>query len=121
MTWRDVVVRAQSLGVFEPELIILEMVRLRIPLPPDRLAPWAIKEFDHLDLPYTRCDMEIAIDSCLDKGWLRMLTARQVRREPPRYSTYKRYAPTSAGLLDFTEYGHCLVRRVFGEDHIRPA
>jgi hypothetical protein len=119
MTWSDVVCAARAWQVSEPELAVLDVVRCHVPVRPPGLAGWVAKEFAHLGLPYSVEDYANAITACLGKGWLRAVTAADTIDPPPPWSTYARYVPSSAELLDFTEEGYTLAGAIFGSQNVR--
>jgi len=94
--------------------MILAVVRYRTPMHVRRMAGWALKEFATLLLPYSEADLEVAVENCLAKGWLRVLSEKDVGRQPPSYSTFASYNRGSPGVLDFTAEGNALAVRLWG-------
>ena len=119
MGWYEILKVGRAFGVSEPQLMIMCVVSYHVPMQRDRFASWVLKEFDHLEHSQTQADLDQAIDECTRNGWLRVLTTDNIRRKPPYYSTYLRYFPSSAGLLDWTKRGNLLAKKIFGEGSVQ--
>ena len=51
------------------------------------MARFLIKECDHLEeVGYTAVDYEVAIETCIEKGWLRLLSAEDVAGRNHRHT-----------------------------------
>lgn len=113
MPWNQLVDRARECGVSEPELMVLGVVRYATPMRVDHMPAWALKEFKDVGTSYDEVDLEVAVENCIEKGWLRVLTERDIGRHPPDHSAFDRYNRWSPGVMDFTPEGFALVSRVF--------
>lgn len=114
--WRDMLVIAESNGVSEAQLMVMDIVRLHVPIHREQMAEWVLRYFDNASLDV----INEAIDICIRDGWLRVLTADDVRSQPAFFSTYLKHFPSSAGLLDWTEAGNRLAKQIFGEKQVHP-
>lgn len=121
MTWSDLVERARECGVSVPELMVLNVVRYHTPMQVHHMAGWALKVLAPLQLPYSVDDLEVAVENCLAKGWLRVVSRKEMGHQPPDYSTFIRYNKHSPGVMDFTEEGHVLAVKIFGEAQVGSA
>jgi hypothetical protein len=97
MTWSERVYRVISpLGVSLAEFIVLDEVRLRVPLPPKDMTRFCVKEVSHLpEVKFTAEDFAMAITSCVRKGWLE--------------------SPSPQSSLRFTTEGEDLMNRIVGD------
>lgn len=116
MPWDD---RARRCGASGPESLVLAVVRYGTPMTVPAMPGWAPKELQGLGLPYSEADLEVAVEDCLERGWLRVLPEGVAGRRPPRYSIYSKYHQGSPGRLGFTAEGHALAERIWGEWGIR--
>lgn len=98
--------------------MVLTVVHYHTPMSVRDMAGWALKEHEDLRLPYSQDDLEVAVENCLAKGWLRVLSRKIVGRQPPDYSTFDRYNKWSPGVMDFTAEGFALAVRIFGEGNV---
>jgi len=85
------------------------------------MAGWALKEFDHPGHTYSKNDLEVAVENCIAKGWLRVVSKKEVGHRPPCYSAFAKYNKWSAGVMDFTPEGFALAVRIFGRDRVEHA
>lgn len=104
----------------EPEAMVMEVVRQHVPRVREDAAAWVLREFSHFDVPYTEAEIDDAVDSLIAKGIIRVVSARDVRRPRPKYSTYEAYFSSSVGLLDWTRAGNSFAKRVYPSRHVRP-
>lgn len=95
--------------------MVLRVVWLHTPMQVHEMGGWALKELEPLQLPYSVEDLDVAVENCLERGWLRVLKKRDVGRQPPRYSRFSKYNKHIPGVMDFTEEGYALAVRIFGD------
>jgi hypothetical protein len=112
--------RAQRLNLSVPVLIVLNQVRLHVPMRRHRMAEWIARDSEILGRPWGVADFENAISECIDRGWLAVLTAEDVEQPAPPHSTYPTYNTGQKGQLDWTPQGYELARMLFGEDLVQP-
>lgn len=113
MAWHQLVEQARECGVSEPELMVLGVVHYATPMQSRCMAGWALKEFSDVGHSYSEDDLEVAVENCIEKGWLRVLSKKDVGRRPPGYSAFARYNKWSPGVMDFTPEGFALASRIF--------
>lgn len=111
MSWKQWILSViDKHGVSLAEFIVLDEVRYRIPLPANEFARFAVTECSHLDeVTFSPTDYEDAIDSCVQKGWVRILTLEDLedvtdigtKHSFPNLS----YMGYDEGSVDFTPIG----------------
>jgi hypothetical protein len=106
-------------GVSVAEFIVLDEVRLRIPLVAHEFARFTISGCEGLDVDFNASDYEAAIDSCVQKGWLRILTVEDLENLTDVGTTYTfphlSYRAYTEGSVDFTVAGYELTRSIVDE------
>jgi hypothetical protein len=114
-------------GVSPSEEGVLGIVRYKIPLPPPGIASYAknYEQYGHSIGVHPFEDYLQAVDSCIAKGWLTILTEEDLdrdaerRRRSPIPEMSEEYTP---GAVAFTEAGffffHDLLREMFDHDYL---
>ena len=100
--------------VSDAEWQVLDMVRLRIPLPPDELLRFMVRYLDSFpDIRHTAADYRGATDALVERGLLYVLGFADAVSPAPPYSTWDDDEIDGLeGKLDFTPAGFALMQEV---------
>lgn len=100
-------------GISMAEFLVLDLVRMKVPLAPSEMARFAVTSYSHR--PEVKCgrpSYEAAVENCLDNRQLRVLSKPDLRTPLPSWSAFARDStPPPHGVLDFTERGYHLAHR----------
>ncbi|MDA0832337.1 MAG: hypothetical protein O3A29_03565 [Planctomycetota bacterium] len=111
MEWSEAArIAAENNGLTLVEFVLLLEVKYRIGFSALELARWTVVEMRHLDLPFTADDYVDAIDSCIEKGVLRILTDADLDDATDVGTSYSfpefNFKGWKAGAVDFTPRGY---------------
>ena len=115
-------------GASLAEYYVMCTVGYGIVLVPDELASWSVGESrgdPRGEFPVS--EHLAAVNSCLEKRWLVILTSEECEREAERRRTSQLLELTDThlapGAVDFTPEGYALYRdlilNIYGEGHLR--
>jgi len=101
-------------GVSKAEAVVLDKVRLKIPLPPVELSRFIVGYLESFpEYRFTAEQCENAIHSLVDKGLLHVLAFADAVSPAPPYSTWDDDEIDGLeGKLDFTPAGYALMKEV---------
>jgi hypothetical protein len=108
---------SENEGISIAELLILDLVRMKTPLPPLEMSRFAVAANAHR--PELLCNQpafEAAIETLVQNRCLRLLAKSDLRLPLPSWSAFVgEVPPPPAGVLDFTQRGHDIAHRAVAE------
>jgi hypothetical protein len=101
------------------EFIVLDEVRMRVPLRAHSLARFCVKEVDHLnEVKFAAADYANAIDSCIERGLLRVLAIEDLENLSDIGTTVAfpelSYRAYEEGSVDFMPLGYEVMQKLMG-------
>ncbi len=120
MVWSESArIAAENNGLTLAEFVVLQQAMYRAGFNAERMASVIVAECDLLDLPFDEDDYLDAIDSCIEKGLLRILTDADLDDATDLGTSYSfpqfNFKGWHPGAVDFMPRGYELTHRAIDE------